>query len=197
MTGAHSIARLAGILALGSVLCGFMSYDVEIAVQSETEARQTVTVAVDAEIKALLAQAELLYGPEAAWCGEGELADTADGGSTCVTVSQGSLAELTAEEQGALVYSATGNGEVRVAFFPAILAELTGLTELAAEAAPPAEAPVGGTAITLRVVGRDIVETNLASVVGNTTAEQVVTVFDLIQGGAALPNEFYAVVRVQ
>ena len=168
MTGARSIARLAGILALGSVLCGFMSYDVEIAVQSETEARQTVTVAVDAEIKALLAQAELLYGPEAAWCGE-----------------------------GALVYSATGKGEVRIAFFPAILAELTGLTELAAEAGPPAETPVGGNAITLRVVGRNIVETNLASVVGNTTAEQVVTVFDLIQGGAALPNEFYAVVRVQ
>src|SRR5690606_30565626 len=110
---------------------------------------------------------------------------------------EGTFAELIAgmeSEEGGLTFTPAGPGLVRVAFDTTDMAEeVSGEEELDAETRQMMEAFFTGHNITIRVSGRDIVETNMDKAAG--AAEKVIPILDLINGTADLPDELYAVVR--
>jgi hypothetical protein len=193
-------ARLAGVLVLAGGLAGCVDATVEVDVLSEATARATMTQVMAPEFYSMVQQGQDAGQMEDDFCEEGELTENADGSATCVISREGTFAELELGEEGdedAVSFSSAGPGLVRVAFpTGALTDEVTDGEELNAEAMAMLEGVFEGRNITLVVSGNEIVETNMTAASDNRSAEAVIPFVDLINGEAELPEELYAVVRV-
>lgn len=192
------LIRLAGAAGLTLALAGCIDATVDVEVLSETNARATLTQVMGADFYAMVKMSaeETESAESESFCAEGALTEHEDGSATCVITEEGTFAELVegVESEEGMTFTAAGPGLVRVAFDTTDMAEeVSGDEELDAETRQMMEAFFTGHNITVRVSGREVVETNMDEVDGK--AEKVIAILDLINGTADLPDELYAIVR--
>lgn len=190
------ILRLAGIAALTLGLAGCIDTSIDIEVLSQTTARATTTQTINAEFYPMI-QASAVEGEEG-FCDNGALTEHPDGSATCLEIEEGPFESLMlgAEDgDSGITFSAAGPGLVRVAFDTAGLGSEVGVEdELDSDTIESMRPFFSGHAITIRIRGADLIETNMERV-GNA-AETVVPLMDLIENKVDLPDELYAIVRV-
>lgn len=198
-----SIAKLGAMLMLGASLAGCIDATVDVEVTSETTAKATLTQVMGADFYAMVKMnsEQTDVSPEKMdFCGEGDLVENADGSATCTLVEEGTFEELAAMEgeDNALHFTSAGPGLVRVAL---PTAELTGdlgsSDDMDAETKQMVEAFFTGHAITIRISGAEVTETNLELSDDKKSAEIEIPFLDLINGTAELPDEIFAVVRAK
>jgi hypothetical protein len=140
----------------------------------------------------------------------GVLTENADGSATCVETVEGELATLIADNESAKV-ELLSPGLVKFTFSTTDMQEeLNSSTEdpnapapadAAEQAAMEAQAKAmmaaffAGKNITLRVKGKEIVETNMTKSADGTSAEVVIPFVDLLNGTATLPPEYTVTVK--
>lgn len=197
-----TIARLAGVLMLGAGLAGCMDVTAEIEVTSETTGKATTTMTMGAEFYPMMKQMAAAGGDDEESSGDGfceedgdELTENADGSATCVSVKEGPLAEITADDDGVsedTVFEVVSPGVVRVAFKTSEMSSQVteGQDE---ETAQMMKAYFEGHNATIRIKGKKIIETNMDRS-ADGAAEKVIPFTDLLDGKADLPAELYAVV---
>lgn len=134
---------------------------------------------------------------------EGEvLTETPDGGATCVQVTEGPFADLLKDnsENGA-TFTVVSPGVVRVAMKTAdmqsdVTSSAGGEEEMDEQTKAMMAAFFTGKNLTLRFRGKEVLESNMTISPDKTAAEKVIPMLDLINGTADLPDELYAVVRI-
>lgn len=193
-----SFGRIAGVLALTAGLAGCMDITMEIDVLNETTARATTTSVMGADFYAM-AKAGMASSDDAeGFCEEdgAELTENADGSATCVMTVEGAFDDLNLDEgEDGVTFTAVSPGVVRVAFETADMKNEIGAGAEDEETQAMMQAFFEGHAITIRVRGEDIIETNMTEVDGGRAAEQVIPFLDLLSGTVDLPEELFAVVR--
>lgn len=199
--GLKTIAKLGAMLVLGASLAGCIDATVDVEVTSETTAKATLTQVMGADFYAMVKMsAEESETTASEFCTEGDLVENADGSATCTLVEEGTFEELAAMEgeDNALHFTSAGPGLVRVAL---PTAELTGdlgsSDEMDAETKQMVEAFFTGHAVTIRISGAEVTETNLELSDDKKSAEIEIPFLDLINGTADLPDEIFAVVRAK
>jgi hypothetical protein len=209
------IGKLTGVLALTLGLAGCIDATVDVEVQSETNAKAVMTQKMGADIYSMVkmgaAQAKEgattteTPGTETAaedeFCAGGELTEGSDGGATCVMSSEGAFADVKfgdTKDEDTAVFTSAGPGLVKVAFPTKDMAGEIGAGEGAMdeETKQMMQAFFEGHTITLRVHGGEITDTNMTKAGDGQSAETVIPFLDLINGTAELPEELYAVVKV-
>lgn len=202
------IGKLAGVLALTVGLAGCIDATVEIEVQSETNARATMTQVMGADIYSMvkMGAAQATEGAEATessedFCAGGDLTEGSDGSATCIMSSEGAFADLNfgeGQDNETAVFTSAGAGLVRVAFPTEEMKGELGAGDEAMDEETKAmmQAFFEGRAITLKVRGGEIVESNMTIAGDKQSAEIVIPFLDLINGTAELPAELFAVVKV-
>ena len=193
-----SFGRIAGVLALTAGLAGCMDITMEIDVLNETTARATTTSVMGADFYAM-AKAGMASSDDAeGFCEEdgAELTENADGSATCVMTVEGAFDDLNLDEgEDGVTFTAVSPGVVRVAFETADMKNEIGAGAEDEETQAMMQAFFEGHAITIRVRGADIIETNMSEVDNGRAAEQVIPFLDLLNGTVDLPEELFAVVR--
>lgn len=193
--GLKIIGKLAATLALGAGLAGCIDVDVDLAITSQTTARATMTQTMGADFYAMVKMSGETGDDE--FCAEGDITENADGSATCVIVEEGAFADLSlGEGEDAMVITAAGPGLVRVALPTAEMkSEIGANEEMDEETRQMVEAFFAGHAITIRVSGAEVVETNMTLSADKRSAETMLPFLDLINGTTDLPDELFAVVR--
>lgn len=194
-----SLGRIAGVLALTAGLAGCMDITMEIDVLSETTARATTTSVMGADFYAM-AKAGMASSDDAdeGFCEEegATLTENDDGSATCVMSVEGAFDELNLDEgEDGITFTTVSPGVVRVAFETADMKNEIGADAEDEETQAMMQAFFEGHAITIRVRGADIIETNMSEVDNGRAAEQVIPFLDLLNGTVDLPEELFAVVR--
>lgn len=196
-----SIAKLGAILMLGASLAGCIDAKVDVEVTSETTAKATLTQVMGADFYAMFKMnASESETATSEFCSEGELVENADGSATCTLVEEGTFEELAAleGEDNALFFTSAGPGLVRVALPTSELTgELGSSDEMDADTKQMIEAFFTGHAVTIRMSGAEVIDTNLKISADKTSAEIEIPFLDLINGTTDLPEELYAVVRAK
>lgn len=195
------VSRIAGVVALTAGLAGCMDVTMEVDVLSETHGKSTTTMVLGADFYAMAKSGMAMGGePAEGFCEEeGDvLTENADGSATCATVKEGTFAdlELSDEDRGAKI-EVVSPGVVRISFSTADMQK-----EIADEQQPQTEEDKAmmavffeGRTVTLRVKGKEIIESNMTISPDRTAAELVIPFADLLGGGADLPAEITATVR--
>lgn len=204
----HIVGRLAGVLAISLSLAGCIDMSMDLEVLSETTGKATVTSTMGKDIYPMV-KASAASGEQKAddgFCKEANsvLTENADGGATCVQVTEGPFADLTKGDESGATFTVVSPGVVRVAFKTADMkgdiAASTGGTdgkqEMDAETKAMMAAFFEGHMLTLRIKGKEVTDTNMDLSADKTSAEKVIPFLDLINGTVDLPEELYAVVRV-
>ena len=196
--------RLAGALLLAAGLAGCIDAKVDVDVTSMTTAKAVMTqvMAPDfyAMVKTNAAQADADAPPsDDAFCAQGVLSENQDGSATCVVTEEGPFAALTmGNAKKTITFTPAGDGLVRVAMPTADMKGEIGLDEtMDAETQQMVEAFFKNHAITLHFSGLEVTDTNMTLAADRKSAETIIPFLDLIKGTAGLPDEIYAVVRVQ
>lgn len=192
------IGRIAGVLALTVGLAGCMDVTMEIDVQSETNGKATTTSVMGADIYGMMKSSEGSEGGSNDFCKEegATLTENADGSATCVLVVEGPFAELNgadAKDDGAK-FEVVSPGVVKVSFSTEDMKGELGTEGQDAETKAMMEQFFEGHSITIRIKGKEILDTNMTKT-GNS-AEVVIPFLDLINGKVDLPPELYATVKV-
>ncbi|KFL32358.1 hypothetical protein JP75_05290 [Devosia riboflavina] len=198
--GFKTIAKLGAMLMLGGSLAGCIDATVDVDVTSETTAKATLTQVMSADFYAMFKMNNAESDNPTEFCSEGDLVENADGSATCTLVEEGTFAELAAMEgeENALFFTPAGPGLVRVALPTAELTgELGSSDDMDAETKQMVEAFFTGHAVTIRISGAEVTETNLERSDDRTSAEIEIPFLDLINGTADLPDELFAVVRAK
>lgn len=194
-------ARIAGIAALALGLAGCIDAKVDIEVLSETTARATMTQEMGADFYSMVKMSEESEKTAEAdsFCAGGDLTENTDGSATCVIVEEGAFADLNlgdGQETG-VTFTQAGPGLVRVALDTSDMAADIGAgEEMDEETKQMMQAFFTGHAITVRVSGGTITETNMGKA-ADGAAETVIPFLDIINGTVDLPAELYAVVRIR
>jgi len=202
----HTVIKLAGAIALALGLTGCIDATTEIEITSETTAKASLTQVMSADFYAMAKMgaaqaqdADSMAGISTDFCADGTLTELPDGGARCDLVSEGSFDQLRLGEDfdgDSLEFSSAGPGLVRVSFPAASLkSDVGGDQELDAETQQMMTAFFEGHTLTLRIKGREVVESNLEISADRTSAERVIPLLDLINATADLPDEFFAIVR--
>jgi hypothetical protein len=204
-----NLGKIAGAVAITMGLAGCMDVTMDVAVQNETSGKLTTTMLMGADFYAMAkAGAAQAAGTEGASAGDGfcvepgdVLTENADGSATCTTIKEGTFAELTAGEDG----QAASNDEARFEVIsPGVVkvtfptGDMTGeLTSEAQDAQTKAmmQALFEGKTVTLRVSGKEIIDTNMTKAADGASAEVVIPFLDLLNGTSTLPAELYATVK--
>ena len=196
----QNLSKLAAGLALTAGLAGCVDATVDVDVLSETTARATMTQVMGSEFYSMVKQAQEADQTEQDFCEEGELTESGDGSATCVVAHEGTFDELELGEEGdedAVRFTSEGPGLVRVAFPTAGMTdEVTDGEELDAQSRAMLEGFFEGHNITLNISGNEIVESNMTVSDDHRSAEIVIPFVELINGEAELPEELYAIVKV-
>lgn len=193
------IGRLAGALALTVGLAGCMDVTMEVEILSETNGKATTTSVMGADFYAM-AKAGMSQSTEGStedgFCQEkgATLTENADGSATCVLVAEGTFADMVEGDNGAK-FEVVSPGVVKVSFSTADMKGEIGAEEQDAETKKMIEAFFEGHAITLRIKGKEVIDTNMTVSADKTSAETVIPFLDLINGTVDLPPEIYATVR--
>jgi hypothetical protein len=189
--------RLAAASAVALTLTACVDAEVSIDVLSETTARATMIQTMSAEFYPMVAQATAPDDPER-FCAEGDLVENADGGATCTISEEGAFDDLGLGVEGeddGISFTPAGPGLVRVAIDTTDMAAEVGATEdLDAETLAMMEGFFTGHAITIRIGGGTVTETNMEEADG--AAQLVIPLMDLVNGTVDFPDEIYAIVRV-
>lgn len=199
--GFATIGKLAAAMMLGLSLTGCIDATIDVELTSETTAKATLTQVMGADFYGMIKMsAEDSEEATSDFCAEGDLVENDDGSATCTLVQEGTFAEL-AEMEGednALFFTSAGPSLVRVALPTAeMMGELGTGDDLDPETKAMVEAFFTGHTITIRVSGAEVTQTNMDLSKDKTSAETKLPFLDLINGTADLPDEFFAVVRVQ
>lgn len=221
------IGKLAGAAVLTLGLAGCIDATIDVEVQSETNAKATMTQVMGADIYSMVKMAaEQAEGeaaadpstepapepdpaadPEASaddggsddFCAGGELTEGSDGSATCVLSTEGAFADLDfGDDSNPPTFTSAGPGLVKVAFPTADMKEGIGAGDESMDAETKAmmQSFFEGHTITLRVRGAEIVDGNMTVAGDKKSAELVIPFMDLINGTAELPDEVFAVVKV-
>lgn len=195
-------ARIVGVAALALSLAGCIDAKVDIELLSETTARATMTQEMGADFYSMVKMSEESEktAESDSFCAEGDLTENADGSATCVLVEEGAFADLNLGdgEEAGVTFTQAGPGLVRVALDTSDMAADIGAgeEEMDEETKQMMQAFFAGHAITVRVSGGTITETNMGKA-ADGAAETVIPFLDIINGTLDLPAELYAVVRIR
>ncbi len=191
-----NLARLTGAAALTLSLAACMDISMEVEILSQTEAKGTMTTTMASDIYAMVAAQEV--EGEESFCEEGELVETAETVS-CIVTETGPFAEMNLGEDGeAPMIEAIGGGQVRVSFPLSDISDEVG-EGLGAGEDPEMMAMMAqmfeGNAITLKVSGGRILDTNMELSADGHSASFTILFTDLLTGELDLPEEAYAIVQ--
>ena len=193
------LGRLAGVLALTVGLAGCIDVTMDIEVKSETEGKATTTSTMGADFYAMAksAAASEETKTEDGFCEEegAKLTENADGSATCVLTLEGKFADLGLGEDNSATFTVVGPGVVRVAFKTDDMKSELGTEGQDAETKKMMESFFEGHAITMRIGGKEVIETNMTLAGDKKSAETVIPFLDLINGTLDLPAELFAVVK--
>ena len=194
-------SRVGGIVVLAAGLAGCIDVDMEIAVLDETTARATTTSTMGADFYAM-AKAGMAGSEEGedGFCQEegSVLTENADGSATCVLVEEGAFTELeVGEGEDGAKFEVVSPGVVRVSFNTEDIKSEVGAAEQDEETKQMMQAFFEGHAITMRISGVEVTETNMTRTDDGKAAEIVIPFLDLINGTLELPEELYATVRTR
>jgi hypothetical protein len=194
--------KLLGKLAAGTLLAaglaGCIDVSVDVAITSPTTAKATMTQIMGADIYAMVKMgAEGEGADEDSFCAEGELVENADGSAICTMTEEGAFADLDlGQEEGGMTFAEVSPGVIRVALPTSDMqAELGAEGDMDAETRQMVEAFFAGRTMTIAISGAEVIETNMTLSTDRKAAERVIPLLDLINGGADLPDELFAVVR--
>jgi hypothetical protein len=193
------LSRLAGVAALTIGLAGCMDVTMEIDIQSETMGTATTVSVMAPDIYAMV-KSGAAAGDESAsgndFCGEAgaTLVENADGSATCTVVSEGDFSTLSGEGGDGAKFEVISPGIVKVSFETGQMKGELGETGDDPETQVMMQQIFEGHTITLRVKGKEIIDTNMER--KNGAAELVIPFIDLFNGGENLPPELFATVRV-
>ncbi len=193
------LGRLAGVLALTVGLAGCMDITMDIEVKSETEGKATTTSTMGADIYSMVkaGAASDDASKEDAFCEEAgsQLTENADGSATCVLVAEGKFADLDLGEDESATFTVVSPGVVRVAFKTEDMKGELGTEGQDEETKKMMETFFEGHAITIRIGGKEVIETNMTLAGDKKSAETVIPFLDLINGTLELPDELFAIVK--
>lgn len=192
------LGKVAGILALTVGLAGCMDITMEIDVLTETTGKATTTSVMGADIYSMVkAGAGSESSESEGFCEEegATLTENADGSATCVLIAEGAFDELNdGDGDDGAKFEVVSPGVVKVSFSTEDMKGELGTEGQDAQTKAMMQQFFEGHAITIRVKGREVIDTNMTRK-GNA-AEVVIPFMDLINGTANLPSELYATVRV-
>lgn len=196
--------RLGGALLLAMGLAGCIDAKVDVHLTSMTTAKAVMTQVMAPDFYAMVRTSQAQAGADAPadddqFCAEGVLTENADGSATCVITEEGAFGDLSlGNEKQTITFTPAGPGLVRVALPTADMKGEIGIDDKTdAETKAMVEAFFKDHAITLHFSGLEVTDTNMVLAADRTSAEMVIPFLDLINGTADLPEEIYAVVRVQ
>ncbi|MDB5507083.1 MAG: hypothetical protein JWR75_1721 [Devosia sp.] len=196
------IGRLAVILTLTAGLAGCLDMNVDVAITSETDGKVTVTQVMDKSMYDMIMSGD---AAETNFCDGGETTIVGET-ATCVIVSEGKFDDLDFgdDSDDSAVITSAGPGLVRVSFpTDNITSEMgadTGAAageELDAETKAMMAAFFEGHTITFRIGGVEVTDTNMTLADDGRSAETVIPFLDLINGTTDLPDELFAIIRVE
>lgn len=193
------LGRLAGVLALTVGLAGCIDVTMDVNVKSETEGKVTTTSTMGADFYAMAkagASGENA-SKEDGFCQEAgsQLTENADGSATCVLTVEGKFADLGVADDNSASFTVVSPGVVRVAFKTEDMKGELGTDGQDEETKKMMQAFFEGHAITIRIGGNEVIETNMTLAGDKKSAETVIPFLDLINGTLDLPAELYAVVK--
>jgi hypothetical protein len=202
-----NLGKIAGAITLTMGLAGCMDVTMDVAVLNETSGKLTTTMLMGADFYAM-AKTGMAQGGDAAAADDGfckepgdVLTENADGSATCTSVKEGTFAELTANEDGEEAsnddarFEVISPGVVKVTF---PTGDMTGeLTSEAQDAQTKAMmlALFEGKTVTLKVSGKQVIDTNMTKSADGSSAEVVIPFLDLLNGTSTLPAELYATIK--
>lgn len=190
--------RLAGVLTLTAGLAGCIDITMDIEVLSETTGRATTTSVMGADFYSMAkAGAASDDKSEEGFCEEegAQLTENADGSATCVLTVEGSFADLDLEGDDGASFTVVSPGIVRVAFKTEDMKGELGTEGQDEQTKQMMQAFFEGRAITIRIRGKEVTDTNMTLAADKKSAETVIPFLDLINGSVDLPDELYAVVK--
>jgi hypothetical protein len=200
-----TIGQIAGVLALTVGLAGCMDVTMDVEILSDTNGKVTTTSVMGADFyamaKAGMGAAEGGEGAAApaedGFCQEegATLTENADGSATCVMVVEGTFAELKTGEDDGAKFEVVSPGVVKVSFSTEDMKGELGTEGQDEETKAMMQAFFEGHAITIRIKGNEIVETNMTKSADGKSAEIVIPFLDLINGTVDLPPELSATVK--
>jgi hypothetical protein len=193
------IGRIAGVVALTMGLAACVDMTEDVTVTSDSTAKAVMTMTMGADIYAMMKAADSSSSndDEDKFCAkEGEqLTENADGSATCVATSEGAFDQLKFDEgDGKPTFTVVSPGVVRVAFPTKDMMGEIG-KESDEQTAAMMKQMFDGHFLTIRIGGKEVTDTNLTTSADRSSAEIKIPFLDLINGGAQLPEELYAVVR--
>jgi hypothetical protein len=194
------LGKAAGILALTVGLAGCMDVTMEIDVQTDTTGKATTTSVMGADIYAMVkagAGSDSEKSGEDGFCKEAgaTLTENADGSATCVLVVEGEFDKLNgADNKDGAKFTVVSPGVVKVSFTTEDMKGELGTDDQDAETKAMMEQFFEGHSITIRIKGKEILDTNMTKT--GSAAEVVIPFMDLINGTVDLPPELYATVKV-
>lgn len=194
--------RLAGIVGLTLGLAGCINLTMDIEVLSETTGKVTTTseMAADFYAMAKAGEASAETKPEDGFCREegAQLTENADGSATCVLTVEGPFADLNLDDgDNGATFTVVSPGVVKVAFKTDDMKSEIGAENQDEQTKQMMQAFFEGKAITIRVRGKEVTDTNMTLSADKTAAEFVIPFLDLINGTVTLPPELYATVRTK
>jgi len=201
--GFNWVGRLASAIVLTSGLAGCIDAKLDVDVTSMTTAKAVMTQVMAPEFYAMVKTGTAQEGAgvpdEDEFCAEGVLSENRDGSATCVLTEEGLFATLSmGNKKQTVTFTPAGAGLVRVALPTADMKSEIGVDDtMDEETRQMIEAFFKDHSITLHFSGLEVTETNMTLSADGRSAEQVIPFNKLIDGTAELPDELYAVVRVQ
>jgi hypothetical protein len=201
-----TIGQIVGVVALTVGLAGCMDVTMDVEIQSDTNGKVTTTSVMGADFYAMAkAGMGAAEGGDAAakpaedgFCQEegATLTENADGSATCVMVVEGTFAELkTGEGNDGAKFEVVSPGVVKVSFSTEDMKGELGTEGQDEETKAMMQAFFEGHAITIRIIGKEIVETNMTKSADGKSAEIIIPFLDLINGTVELPPELSATVK--
>ncbi len=189
-----SIARLAGTVLIATGLAACVNVTMELQVLDEQNARGTTSISMDREFYDMAEQ----QGGNDFCKDEGTLTVT-DEAVICVSTEEGLFADLLeGSEPGEPTPTITNVGPdlVRVTYPTASLAEDFAEDSSDPETMAMMEQFFEGRTLTMKISGGEIVESNMDIAEDGMSASMVISLLELISGQVELPDEAFAVVKL-
>lgn len=178
--------RLIAALGFMTLLSGCFQAEMKIEILSPEEGQAITTVEMSRENYNS-------FGTRGPFCEDGELT-VGDESVVCVTVNSGTIDELTlasAENDQPVPVTRLDNGNLRVAF---PIGELAKNAPSGPQALMMAQM-LGDSMVTIKIVGKMIVETNMTLADDGKSARFTVETLRILQRDDSLPAELFAIVN--
>ncbi len=189
-----SLARLAGTVLIVGGLAACVDITMEVQVLDETNARGMTTISMDREFYDMSQQQG---GGD--FCDDDGTFTLTDEAAICVSTKEGTYAELLeGADQGEPIPTIVnvGPGLVRVTYPTASLAEEFSEDTSDPESLAMMQQFFEGKNLTMKVSGGEIVESNMEIAEDGMSAAIVIPLLGMMTGEVELPDESFAVVKL-